>query len=105
MRRISYRTAGNALLFLLLWVVIGLLFLWTPVPGALGIRGQLLVVWVLLSFGITGVTGAIMVLGAFNSAFPPVARPQAPHTAPAGVRAASQTGRRAQPASRPTQGR
>ena len=45
-RRISYRSAATAFVFTGLWFVLGLL--WSPILPALGIRGQMLVAWLLL---------------------------------------------------------
>jgi len=71
MRKVSYRTAANAAIFLVLWFGMGVIFLWTPVPGALGIGAELFVVWMMLSFLILAGTGVVFVLAAYNAAFPP----------------------------------
>jgi hypothetical protein len=70
LRRITYRTAATAFVFTGLWFVLGLMALWSPVPGALGIRGQMSVAWLLLSFVILGGSGAMLTVAALNGIFP-----------------------------------
>jgi hypothetical protein len=106
MRRVTYRTAANAAIFFALWTVIGVVFLWTPIPGALGIRGELFVAWVMLTFLILFAVGVVFLAAAYNAAFPPALQPS-PRPAPA--RAAPRTsvaGRtEPRPAGRPQAGR
>ena len=78
MRRISYRSAVTAFVFTGLWFVLGLLLLWTPIPSALGIRGQMLVSWLLLFLVILAGSGAMLTLASFNGIFPPPERPVRP---------------------------
>jgi hypothetical protein len=104
MRRVNYRTAANAAIFLVLWLVMGVIFLWTPIPGALGISADLFVVWMALSFLILFGTGVVFVLAAYNAAFPPGrATPPAgrPAATPAPQRPATSSHRDARPAGRP----
>jgi hypothetical protein len=74
MRRISYRTAVTAFVFAGLWFVIGLFLFWTPVPHALGIRGDLFVAWLLLFFAILALSGLTLVIASINGIFPPNVR-------------------------------
>ena len=73
MRRISYRTAANAFIFTALWLLIGALTLWSPVPGALGIAGGMFTAWLLLFFAALALAGALLTMAALNAAFPPSA--------------------------------
>jgi len=70
MRRISYRTAATAFVFAGLWFAIGLFLLWTPLPGALGIRGGLFTAWLLLFFAILALSGLTLVIASINGIFP-----------------------------------
>ncbi len=74
MRRIGYRTVVNAFAFTGLWFVLGLVLLWTPVPHALGIRGQMFVAWLMLFFAMLAVAGLMLMLAALNGMFPRVVR-------------------------------
>ncbi len=86
-RRISYRTVVTAFVFTALWFVLGLLLLWSPIPSALGIRGQMLVSWLVLFLVILAGSGALLTIASFNGVFPPpersermraIAQPQTP---------------------------
>jgi hypothetical protein len=70
MRRISYRTAVTAFVFAGLWFAFGLFLLWTPLPGALGIRGGLFTAWLLLFFAILALCGLTLVIASINGMFP-----------------------------------
>ena len=70
LRRITYRTAANAFIFTGLWFLIGAMLLWSPVPGALGIRGEMFGAWVLLFFVMLAGAGSALTLAAINGAFP-----------------------------------
>jgi len=74
MRRLTYRHAIYAFAFTGLWVVLGLLFLLTPLPDALGIAGQFISVWLVMIFITMGISGLLLTLAAVNGIFPPVAR-------------------------------
>jgi hypothetical protein len=90
-RRISYRSAATAFVFTGLWFVLGLLLLWSPIPSALGIRGQMLVAWLLLFLMILAGSGAMLTLASINSIFPQSERPQ-PHRSATASRAAAVAG-------------
>jgi hypothetical protein len=75
-RRISYRSAATAFVFTGLWLVLGLLLLWSPIPSALGIRGQMLVAWLVLFLIILGGSGAVLTLASINGIFPPASPPR-----------------------------
>lgn len=81
-RRITYRSALTAFVFTGLWFVLGLLLLWSPIPGSLGIRGQMLVAWLLLFLLIMAMAGAMLTLASFNGIFPPAERVARPRTTP-----------------------
>lgn len=107
-RRIGYRTALTAFVFTGLWFVLGLLLVSSPIPGALGISGELFTAWLLLFLGMLGLSGLALFLAALNGIFPPNVR--APRRATTGwvatdttlpVRPASPAGPRA---SRPPHG-
>ncbi|MDP9236319.1 MAG: hypothetical protein M3P30_02790 [Chloroflexota bacterium] len=70
MRQIGYRAAATACVFTGLWFVLGLLLISTPLPGALGIGGQLVTAWLLLFLVALAMTGATLVVAAFNGIFP-----------------------------------
>ena len=76
LRRINYRTAANAFIFTALWFVIGAIALWSPVPGALGIAGEMFAAWLVLFFVIMSAAGSLLTVAALNAAFPP--QPAAP---------------------------
>jgi len=78
MRRLSYRHAITAFVFTACWLVIGFLFLVSPIPGLLGITGDLVQAWILLSLLALGLSGAMLTIAAVNGIFPPVVRPPAP---------------------------
>jgi hypothetical protein len=82
-RRITYRSAATAFVFTGLWFVLGLLLLWSPIPGSLGIRGQMLVAWLLLFLLIMATAGAMLTLASFNGIFPPAERASRARTSPA----------------------
>jgi hypothetical protein len=71
MRRVTYRLAATAFVFLGLWFVLGFLVLSSSIPGALGIAPRLFVVWLLLLFLIMGVAGGLLAAAAYNGLFPP----------------------------------
>jgi len=71
LRSVTYRQAFNAFLFTGLWFVFGAVALWSPVPGALGIGGEMFAAWLLLFFGALGVSGLLLTAAAMNGAFPP----------------------------------
>jgi hypothetical protein len=75
-RRITHRTALNAFVFTGLWLLIGALLLWSPLPGALGIGGPLFAAWLLLFFLLLAVSGSLLTLAALNAAFPPRSMPR-----------------------------
>ena len=70
-RRVSYRSAVTAFVFAGLWFVLGLLLLWSPIPGALGIRGNLVLAWLFLFLVIFAGAGATLTLASYNGIFPP----------------------------------
>jgi len=70
MRSVTYRQAFNAFLFTGLWFAFGAIVLWSPLPGALGIGGEMFAAWVLLFFGALAVSGVLLTLAALNGAFP-----------------------------------
>ena len=82
-RRISYRSAATAFVFAGLWFVLGLLLLWSPIPSALGIRGQLLVAWLLLFLLILAGSGAMLTVASINGILPQSERPKPRRPAPA----------------------
>jgi hypothetical protein len=61
----------NAFVFTGLWLVIGAVVAWSPVPGALGIGGGFFVAWLMLFFAILAVAGGTLTLAALNGVFPP----------------------------------
>jgi hypothetical protein len=75
MRQVGYRAALTALVFTGLWFVLGLFLLWTPVPGALGIRGEMFVGWLMLFFAELAISGLFLFIAAINGIFPRTARP------------------------------
>ena len=75
LRRINYRTAVNAFVFTALWFVIGAIVLWSPVPGALGIAGEMFAAWLVLFFVIMSAAGSLLTVAALNAAFPPQPAP------------------------------
>ena len=60
----------TAFVFTGLWFVIGLLLLWSPIPSALGIGGQLFVAWLTLWLLMLAGSGAMLTLASFNGIFP-----------------------------------
>ena len=74
-RRIDYRTAATVFFFTGCWFAFGLIALWTPIPGALGIHSEMLVGWILLFFGSLALSGLTLVVAAWNAIFPPNVRP------------------------------
>ena len=76
LRRINYRHAINAFVFTALWFAIGAIVLWSPVPGALGIAGEMFAAWLVLFFVIMSAAGSLLTVAALNAAFPP--QPAAP---------------------------
>lgn len=71
LRSVSYRSAVHLFVFTGLWLVIGMIALWSPVPGALGIEGGFFVLWLLLFFALLAVSGGALTLAGLNGAFPP----------------------------------
>ena len=71
LRRITHRLAVNAFIFTGLWFIIGAIVLWSPLPGALGIGGQMFAAWLILFFLILAVSGSLLTAAALNAAFPP----------------------------------
>jgi hypothetical protein len=74
LRRISYRTAATAFVFTGLWFGLGLFLLWTPIPHALGIRGELFAAWIILFLLVMAVAGLTLFVAAINGIFPPNVR-------------------------------
>jgi hypothetical protein len=74
LRRIGYRAAGNAFVFTALWFALGLILLWTPIPGALGIGGDFFVAWLLLFLALLALAGFTLCIAAVNGIFPPNVR-------------------------------
>jgi hypothetical protein len=74
----------NVFVFTGLWLLIGAVVLWSPVPGALGISDGFFVAWLMLFFAILGAAGVTLTAAAVNGAFPPA--PPAPPRAAAPVR-------------------
>lgn len=70
LRQVSYRTAVMAFVFTGLWFALGLLLLLSPIPGALGIRGQMFVAWLMLLFVETALCGVALVVAAVNGILP-----------------------------------
>ena len=70
-RRVSYRSAVTAFVFAGLWFLLGLLLLWSPIPGALGIRGNMVMAWLFLFLIILAGSGATLTLASYNGIFPP----------------------------------
>ena len=70
MRRVTYRSAVTAFVFTGLWFVLGLLLLWSPIPGSLGIRAEMLVAWLMLFLLIMAIAGAMLTLASYNDMFP-----------------------------------
>ncbi len=79
LHRISYRSAVTAFVFTGLWLVFGLILLWTSIPGALGIRGEMFVAWLVLFFAELALSGLALFVAAINGIFPRNVR--APRTA------------------------
>jgi hypothetical protein len=89
LRRISYRTALTAFLFVALWCVAGAIILWSPLPEAAGIGGSLFGAWFILMFLALAVAGSLLTVAALNAAFPP--RPASPPRRPAAARTPGST--------------
>jgi hypothetical protein len=77
-RRISYRSATTAFVFTGFWFVLGLLLLWSPIPGALGIRAHMFIAWLALFLLMLAGSGAMLTMASFNGIFPPRERPRPP---------------------------
>ncbi len=71
LRRVNYRTAINGFVFTALWLVIGAVVMWSPVPDALGIGGGFFAAWLVLFFLVLAGAGMILTVAAINAAFPP----------------------------------
>jgi hypothetical protein len=70
LRSVSYRLAVQLFVFTGLWLAIGMVVLWSPVPGALGIEGGFFVLWLLLFFALLAISGGALTLAGLNGAFP-----------------------------------
>lgn len=75
LRNVGYRTAINLFVFSGLWLIIGALALWSPLPSALGILSGFFAAWVLLFFVVLALAGAALTVAALNAAFPPASPP------------------------------
>ncbi len=82
-RKIDYRLAVNAFVFCGLWFVIGAIALWSPVPGALGISGELFAVWLVLFFLSLAAAGSLLTIASLNQFFPSHAQSPPAGRAPA----------------------
>ena len=60
-----------------MWFVFGLIVLWSPIPGALGIGSQMLLAWGLIFLVVLGIAGASLTIAAINGIFPPAQPPAA----------------------------
>lgn len=75
LRLITYRHALTALLFAALWFVLGLVLLFSGLPGSLGIGREMFTAWLLLFFAISAIAGAALTMAAINGIWPPVELP------------------------------
>ena len=80
LRQITYRTAINAFIFTGLWLAIGGIVMWSPIPEALGISGPMFAAWLLLLFAMLALAGGALTMAALNTAFPPRDRNQPPQS-------------------------
>ena len=80
-RHISYRTAFFAFLVAFLWLVLGAVMLWSPIPRALDISWEFFGAWIVLFFLIAALGGALLTIAALNGLVARPRRPQ-PSTAP-----------------------
>jgi hypothetical protein len=80
-RRIDYRLAINAFIFTALWFLIGAVVMWSPLPGALGIGGEMFAAWLILFFLALALAGSLLTIASLNGVFPP--RAPSPPTGPA----------------------
>jgi hypothetical protein len=71
-RRIDYRLAINAFI---------LVVMWSPLPGALGIGGEMFAAWLILFFLALALAGSLLTIASLNGVFPP--RAPSPPTGPA----------------------
>jgi hypothetical protein len=90
-RAISYRIAGTAFVFAALWFMIGAIVLWTPLPGSMGIAGQMFAAWFVLFFLALAIAGSLLTIAALNAAFPPRAAAASPRTRVSPARPGSAT--------------
>ncbi len=96
-RRVSYRAAVTGLFFSACWLVLGFLFLMTPIPDALGIGSGLTQIWIVTFFVALGVSGSMLTLAAINGIFPPVVHAPTRRPAPLPTRAADAEATRSTP--------
>lgn len=75
LRLITYRHALTALIFAALWFVLGLVLLFSGIPGNLGIGREMFTAWLLLWFAISAIAGGALTMAAINGIWPPVERP------------------------------
>jgi hypothetical protein len=86
LRRIGYRQAVTMFAFTGMWFIFGLIVVWSPIPGALGIGDEMLFAWGLLFLVVLAIAGASLTLAAINGLFPPAPRPVARRAAHGAVR-------------------
>ena len=86
-RKIDYRFAANAFIFCALWFLIGAILLLSPLPGKLGIGGEMFAVWLVLFFLAMASAGSLLTVASLNTLFPPHSRtpPSAHKLAPRAV--------------------
>ena len=81
-RQISYRTAFFTFLVAFLWLVLGAVMLWSPIPRTLDISWEFFGTWIVLFFLIAAVGGALLTIAALNGLVARPRRPQPPVTSP-----------------------
>lgn len=69
MGQVSYRSAATAFVFTGLWFVLGIVFLFSPIAGSLGIRAEMFTAWLLLFFVAMGASGAMLLLASLHGLF------------------------------------
>jgi hypothetical protein len=99
LRRISYRTAIFTFLVALLWLLLGAIALWSPIPRALDIAWEFFGAWVILFFLIVAAGGALLTIAAINGLVarkpaPAAAAPAAPAWPPTVANQRARTGAR-----------
>ena len=77
-RQISYRTAFFTFLVAFLWLVLGAVMLWSPIPRTLDISWEFFGAWIVLFFLIAAAGGALLTIAALNGL---VAGPRGPQRA------------------------